>query len=59
MPEDSHFVIANLRNGNYIYHEILCYKAETGKWHFHSKEASPEEAVVTAWKNLPATFVGA
>ena len=57
MPEDSQFVIANIRNGNYYYHEILCYKAETGNWHFHNEETLPEGAVVTAWQELPSTYV--
>ncbi len=58
MPEDSQFVIANLRRENYFYHEILCYKAETGNWHFHSDEVLPEGVSVTAWKNLPSNFIG-
>ena len=53
MPEDSHFVMANVRDHNYVYHEKLCYKSDLRKWFFITGGELPQGFIVTAWKDLP------
>lgn len=56
LPEDSKFIMANVRDHNYVYHEILCYKKELKKWYFITGGELPGDIIVTAWKDLPSTY---
>ncbi|WP_442587358.1 hypothetical protein ACSBL2_15045 [Pedobacter sp. AW31-3R] len=56
LPEDSKFIMANVKDNNYVYHEILCYKEKLDKWYFITGGELPSDIIVTAWKNLPSTY---
>jgi len=57
LPEIGQFVTTSVKDGTYVYHEVLKIDENTKKWVNHDGKELEDQKKVIGWMDLPPTFI--